>query len=437
MSACLRDRTLILGLAGVLSIVAPGAVRVVPGPIGGPTAPSTKKSSGDLDVSFAGTGAFWTLLGEEGTAVAVDAGGGIVVAAHSAVRAFAILRYNSDGTLDTTFGSNGVVAPFDGLGGQVRAMVIQPDGRIVAGGFAGGGFALARLLPDGSYDASFGSGGQVLSDVFPGASELALAMALQADGRIVLAGQADGGAGIAVTLARYNSDGSLDATFGAGGVAVSGIPGAANAVAVQPDGRIVVAGLSFLVTRFDADGTLDAGFGSGGSVAVPFGPVGSSEAFAILVQPDGRIVAAGATYDAIGESGFALARLDPDGTLDKGFGHGGMVTTDFYGGPAGARALILQLQSDGRLVAAGEGLASRQSSTSLDFALARYETTGALDRSFGKSGRATADIGGSYPDMARALAAQPDGRLVAAGTIHITNEVGDAFSGIALARFLP
>jgi uncharacterized delta-60 repeat protein len=405
-----------------------------------------KKSSGDLDTSFAGDGTTWSYLPEYdggpfvadvAEAVAVDAGGGIIVAAHGAVRAFAILRYTADGTLDTTFGSNGLATPFAGMGGQLRAMAIQPDGRIVVGGFAGGGFALARLMADGSPDASFGTGGQVLSDLSPGAGEFAYGMALQADGRIVLAGQADGGSGVVVTLARYNPDGSLDTTFGAGGLVFSGFPGGANAVAVQSDGRIVVAGFSFLVTRFNADGTLDTGFGSGGQVAVPFGDFGwDSEANAILVQPDGGIVVAGGSYGS--RYDFALARLDSDGSLDKGFGHDGMVTTDFHNGRDAIEALVLQ--PDGRLVAAGFGHASNPSSAdSVHFALARYEPDGALDRSFGRSGRATAEIDNPvFNDFARALVAQPDGRLVAAGGIHLFCEVGGCdLSGYALARFLP
>jgi uncharacterized delta-60 repeat protein len=462
MSACLlRDRTLILGIVAVLATLAAGSnggaqsvgpdgSRQSPDPIGGPNAPSaTKRPSGDLDTTFAGDGTLWSYLPgnggpptdprDEATAVAVD-GGGILVATHGAVWAFAIRRYTADGTLDTTFGTNGpegLSTPFAGVGGQVRAMAIQPDGRIVVGGFAGGGFALARLMPDGSLDASFGSGGQVLSDFFPGASELAYGMALQVDGRIVLAGQADGGAGVVVTLARYNSDGSLDTTFGAGGLVLSGFPGAANAVAVQPDGRIVVAGLSFLVTRFDADGSLDAGFGSGGRVAVPFGGPGESEANAILVQPDGRIVVGGATLTIYGsQDEFALARLNPDGSLDKPFGHGGMVTTDFYGRGAGIGALLLQ--PDGRLVAAGSGYPSHQSPSS-HFALARFESNGQLDHSFGKDGLAVAAIeGSSFYDYALAVTAQPDGRIVAAGTIRIVCEIdGCDFNGYALARFLP
>ena len=469
----LGNRTLTLGFAVLLGVVVVGAQgnaqrgaqesprpgagdapgigpdgnRVSPEPIGRPAAPSIKKSSGELDPSFAGDGTTWSYLpgynggtfeNDVAEAVAVDAAGGIIVATHGErdpsylSRAFAILRYNADGTPDMTFGSNGLAAPFAGQAGRVRAMVIQPDGRIVVAGSAG--FSVARLMADGSLDASFGSGGQVQTLI----RGQAYAMALQTDGRIVLAGYAEPvqGAGSVLALARYDSDGSLDVSFGAGGVVLGDSPGIASAVAVQPDGRIVVVGGAFLVTRFNADGTLDAGFGSGGQVVVPFGEVGfDSLANAILVQPDGRIVVAGGT--TLSRYDFAIARLDPDGNLDQGFGHDGMVTTDFNGGFDQIRALVLQ--PDGRIVAAGYGGPAHRLPNDNHFALARYEPNGALDRSFGQSGRAMAVIDDPiYSDFARALALQPDGRLVAAGNVRFFCETGGCnLSGYALACFLP
>jgi uncharacterized delta-60 repeat protein len=460
------NRTLILGFVAALGIaapppaadevlrIAPDGTRVAPDPGGGPATPSaTKNLSGELDTSFAGDGTTWSYLpGYNGgpfvediaEAVAVDAAGGILVAIHGEgnggfgpARPFNVARYKADGTLDTTFGSNGIASPFGAgwLGGRVHALAIQPDDRIVV---AGDGFAVARLMADGSPDATFGSGGQVLGDIAPPSpvSEIVYGMALQADGRIILAGQADGGSGATAALVRYNIDGSRDTTFGAGGVVFGPYPGIASAVAVQPDGRIVIVGGAFQVTRFNADGTLDAGFGSGGQVVVPFGEQGfDSLANAILVQPDGRIVVAGGT--TLSRYDFAIARLDPDGNLDKGFGRDGMVTTDFNNGFDAIRALVLQ--PDGRVVAAGYGGPSNRLNEDDHFALARYEPNGALDRSFGKSGRAMAAIDDPiYDDFARALALQPDGGLVAAGNIKFFCETGGCDkSGYALARFLP
>src|SRR5262249_9144158 len=160
---------------------------------------------------------------------------------------------------------------------------------------------------DGSFDLSFGSGGRVQTPI----RGLAYAMALQADGRIILAGYVEtaqaGGAVLA--LARYNDDGTLDANFGSGGVVQGDPPGGARAMALQPDGRIVLAGGAFEVTRLNADGTLDTGFGTGGKVVVPIGQeTFDSLANAILVQPDGRIVVAGGTLLSV--YNFAVARLD-------------------------------------------------------------------------------------------------------------------------------
>jgi uncharacterized delta-60 repeat protein len=265
-------------------------------------------------------------------------------------------------------------------------------------------------------------------------------MALQADGRIILAGAVDCGSGSpAVTLVRYNTDGSLDPTFGTGGVVFGPSPAGASAVAVQPDGRIVTAGGGeaggFLATRFNADGTLDSGFGSEGTVVVPVGEVGfDSQANAILVQPDGKIVVAGGTL--LSRYDFAIARLETDGSLDRTFGHAGsgITTTDFHGDRDSIRALVLQ--PDGLIVAAGFAVAGKPRLE--HFALARYKPGGALDRSFGEQGLATVEIEGSLAeDGARGLALQPDGRLVAAGSVTFCATGTCVKTGYAVARFLP
>jgi uncharacterized delta-60 repeat protein len=434
-----RERLLTVGIAAGLAVLMMGAGRRVPDPIAGRNGGGPRGHSGSLDPSFAGDGATWAyvpwynggpFVQSVAEAVAVDAAGKIIVAIDGTTdsgsqRGIAIVRYNSDGTLDMTFGSNGLALAGPG---EVSAMAIQPDGRIVV---AGSGFSVARFMADGSPDASFGSGGQVSTLV----RGLSYDLALQEDGRIVLGGYVEpvqGGGGF-IALVRYNSDGSLDTSFGSSGVVLSDLQGQARAVTVQPDGRILTAGFSFQVVRFNADGTIDTGFGSEGQISLPFGDYGwDSQAQDILVQPDDKIVVAGGawtTYD------FAIARLNPDGSLDSGFGHDGMVTTDFNGGFDSIMALVLQ--PDGKLVAAGYGGPSHRLPDDDHFALARYQPDGALDRTFGKGGKAMAEIDGPvYADFARALALQPDGRLVAAGYIKICTG-GCEKSGYALARFLP
>jgi uncharacterized delta-60 repeat protein len=289
-------------------------------------------------------------------------------------------------------------------------------------------FALARYDADGSLDLTFGSEGRVTTDF--GGDDAAYAVAVQADGKIVVAGATNSGGTLDLALARYGSDGALDASFGSGGQVVTDLGGndEAFALAIQPDGRLVVAGSStvsgsfdFALARYGTDGTPDAGFGTGGQVVTDFGPffVGSDPtncsgsasnfqgvdlAFAVALQSDGKIVAAGTST-----GDYALARYGTDGSLDTTFGTCGRVITDFAGDDATASALVIQ--PDGKIVAAGR----RSVASTSSFSLARYAPDGTLDPIFGAGGRVVADTGDG--SEAFALVLQPgDGRLVAAGT---------------------
>src|SRR5439155_1647217 len=267
--------------------------------------------------------------------------------------------------LDPAFGSEGrVLANFGGRDGA-RALALQANGKIVVAGFTSSDFgtlrrfALARYNADGTLDPSFGGGGRVLTN-FAGRDE-ASALALQSDGKIVVAGFSGAGGRQDFAVARYNPDGSLDPSFGSGGRVLTDFGGddEAAALALQSDGKIVVTGFSFsdaggsdiALARYNPDGTLDASFGSGGRVLTDFGL-----ASGLVLQSDGRIVVAG---------GGSLARYTPDGSLDPSFGAGGRVLTDFD-------AFALALQADGKIVVAGEGSVGFGNDT----ALARYETVG-------------------------------------------------------------
>jgi uncharacterized delta-60 repeat protein len=393
--------------------------------------------AGDLDPTF-GTGGKVTTdfagRGEEALALALQDNGRIVAAGRtdesdvSALGDFALARYLHDGRLDTGFGVGGKVQlDFSGSGGDdvAEALVVQ-DGRPVAGGHALSDWALARFRRDGRLDASFGSGGKVTTPLGGTIHDLAL----QADGKLVAAGSSRSN----WALARYNADGTLDPTFGTDGVVTTIFPDVlfaeAFAVAVQPDGRIVAAGhaggAAFALARYNPDGSLDPTFGGDGTVTTAFGGF-FNEAFALVVQGNGRIVAAGENFGATAV--FALARYRQDGSLDPSFGGDGTVTTDF-GGSGGGLASDLVAQADGRLVAAGA--ADHGTATGFDFALARYRQDGSLDASFGGDGTVTTDLAGGS-DGANALALQSDGRLVAAG-----GESPDQFgvsADFALARY--
>jgi len=358
---------------------------------------------------------------------------------------FGLVRYNSsDGTLDTSFGIGGIVTTdFGGAFEGAWSVALQPDGKIVAAGLtliSGiNQFALARYNSDGTLDASFGTGGRVTT-AFPGATIAnAFSVALQPDGKVVVAGwtNIDGGADFA--LARYDSTGTLDTSFGTGGRVITAFADSQGhslagvfCVVVQPDGKIVAAGdakldrgYDFVLARYNSNGTLDAGFGAGGRVITDFG--GSDDgAEAVALQPDGKIVAAGFARGI--DFDFALARYNDDGTLDASFGTAGRVTTDFAGFSDTAYAVAVQ--PDGKIIAAGSaGTINR----GFDFAVARYNSDGTLDASFGK---VATDFGPVIPDLvgtsdqAFAVAVQADGKIVAAGLAESIS--GGAF---ALARY--
>jgi len=416
------------------------------------------QTSGTLDTSFGTNGKVTTDFaggtGASARTVAVQADGKIVaagVAVFNGVTDFALARYNSNGTLDTSFGTSGIVTTvfdFPGSFDRVFTIVQQPDGKFVAVGstvinlFAN--FALARFNANGTLDTSFGTGGMVTTGF--GVSAEATSAVVQSDGKIVAAGYANLDGADDFALVRYDSNGTLDASFGTGGKVTTAFlsqgfsEAQAFSVAVQPDGRIVAAGnavvgggFDFALVRYDSNGTLDASFGTGGQVTTDFAGA-NDQARSVSVQPDGKIVAAGAAGQYINRGfDFALARYNNNGTLDTGFGTSGKVTTDFTGtNDVPSEPSAIALQEDGKIFVMGETLVSVQSDGALiyDFALARYNSNGTLDTSFGTSGKVTTDFAGGN-DLPFSVAVQPDGNIVLAGGATINGR-----ADFALARYV-
>jgi uncharacterized delta-60 repeat protein len=381
--------------------------------------PSAQATPGALDPSFGTGGEVTTGIGpasESAWALALQPDGKLVAAGGSSGD-FALARYNPDGSLDSSFNGTGKVTTAIGAGGDsATALTLQPDGKLVAAGTSWNGsnddFALARYNPDGSLDTNF-NGGTVTTAIGPG-DDVAVALVLQPDGKLVAAGYSWNGSQYVFALARYNPDGSLDTNFNGTGTVTTAIGPSDDEIyglAVQPDGKLVAAGWSsngsnddFALARYNPDGSLDTGFNSTGTVTTAIGP-GQDDAFALALQADGKLVAAGDSYNA-STYDFALARYNPDGSLDTSF-NGGKVTTPIGSNWDGASALALQ--PDGKLVAAG----TSWNGANDDFALARYNPDGSLDTSFHGTGKVTTPIGGN--DGAHALTLQPDGKLVAAG----------------------
>jgi uncharacterized delta-60 repeat protein len=280
------------------------------------------------------------------------------------------------GDLDTTFDGDGQLTTGFSAAAEVRSLAIQRDGKIVAAGRVDVSgtrdFALARYYADGSLDTSFDGDGKVTTD-FDAGLDFGYAVATQGEGRIVVAGYADVSGTRDFALARYNADGSLDTTFDGDGKVTTDFSGSfaqAYAVAIQGDGKIVAAGLAeiagnydFGLARYLTDGSLDFSFDSDGKATTDFG--GGDHAGGVAIQGDGRIVAAGST-DTFPAPDFALARYRTDGSLDPLFSGDGMVTTDF---DYQDRANAIALQADGKIVAVGT---ASHPATIDDFALARY-----------------------------------------------------------------
>jgi uncharacterized delta-60 repeat protein len=317
------------------------------------------------------------LINDEASHVAVLPDGRILVAGVTAsspsIAGFdvALVRLLPTMALDPSFGTGGgVITPFDGFG-FVTGLALQPDGGIVLSG----AFGVLRYLADGSLDATFAAGGR-MSPVFSD-RESPQAIAVQPDGRIVVVGSTFDTGANELSMARFLPDGTLDASFGAGGTVFlrdySAVP---RAIALQPDGRIVVAGLvagpdraDFALWRFESGGALDPSFGGDGRVFTDFGEF--DQAFDVALHGDGRIVAAGYTQE-FGKpetTDFAVARFEPDGSLDSSFGAGGHATADFFGLEDAANAMVIQ---PGRGVVLGGGVANPNTG-SQDFGLARFD----------------------------------------------------------------
>jgi uncharacterized delta-60 repeat protein len=403
--------------------------------------PLAAQVAGTLDPSF-GTGGQLMFDFNNSTdianAVALQADGKLVVAGLTYINNdysqedFAISRHLPDGTLDVTFGTGGKVkTDFPTLAAVASAVVVQPDGKILVAGGAFPNFTflgdvkLVRYNPDGTLDSSFGVGG-IVTTTFPGQGSFAFALALQPDGKIVMAGtdyinfSSEVSSNTDFALARYNTDGTPDPGFGVGGKVTTDFNGGnddAFAILVQPDGKLVAVGSAitanfydFAAARYLPDGTLDSGFGVGGKVRTDFNGGSLDQAHGAVLQPDGKIVAAGTSIFNGGlTQPFALARWTAGGQLDASFSGDGKQQVDF--GSFDQTAYRVLLQPDGKIIPVG--FADTESSDS-DFLLARLDTSGTLDPSFGVGGKVRTSFG-DLNGGAKGAVLQPDGRIVAVG----------------------
>jgi uncharacterized delta-60 repeat protein len=405
-----------------------------------PGAGTAQAAPGDLDPTFSVNGLVRTRFGDSSQAneVAIQPNARIVVAGQSHGQ-LAVARYRPDGRLDPAFSGDGRLRMRFGNYSQATGLTIQPNGRILVLVGSTQGLVLARLRSGGALDPSF-SGDGLLTDLPDGFGFGA--MALDGDGRIVLAGGRSGpGFTAEAAVARFQPNGAADPSFSGDGVATVSFPPSdyawGDAVAVEADGSPVLGGqvlhddlllTDLALARFEPDGDLDSTFSGDGTTTLDIGPVDNTRHIAL--RPDGRIVATGwncsSPEDLYGGCGGETAQFNADGSLDDSFAHEGVLTLSLRrGGYVGSVTDALGVTGDGGTVLAGGTSTDRQGYGPVDFAIARLDAQGSLDGSFRGGGIWTTDFL-SGDDDSHDVALQPDGRIVAAG---------ESGHRIALARY--
>lgn len=392
--------------------------------IGAISAMAAPAQAASLDPSFGSAGITSTAFGSYGAAarVVIQPDGRIVTAGQDALGDFALARYTTSGALDTSFNGTGKVTttPSGTCSGQARALALQTDGKIVVAGTSCPNFSsirnftIYRYNPDGSLDTSFGSSGKTTISFSAGASE-AYAVAVQGSS-IWVAGYA----GSSFALARLTSSGNLDFSFGSGSGYVTSTVGTssayANSLAIQADGKPVLAGYAssggtaFALTRYTTTGALDTTFGTGGKVLTNVGGTfsgNSSIATSLAIQSDGKIVAAGyANVTSTGHYQFAAVRYTGTGTLDSSFGPGtGKVFTAI--GSGDAIGSDVAIDANGGIIVGGYSSAGSNRQLTLN----RYDQSGNQDYSFGP---VTTTVGSANAAV-QGLAIQSDGKIVVTG----------------------
>lgn len=367
--------------------------------------------------------------------IAIQEDGKIVVAgtqSNGQNSDFAIVRYNNDGSLDKTFGMNGVVTTNINTIDYINSIALQKDQKIVVAGttcydinYNYYEFALARYNIDGSLDTTFHDNGIVVSSIDINGNNVDFANSLKIDnkGKIIIAGGSFSGANFDFAIERFNNDGSYDKSFNDWGKDTEQInimDDYATSLALQKDGKIVVAGNSiiyfgnkeysdFALIRYNIDATLDRNFGDNGKVITKF-ENGYAKANSVLIQNDGKIIVSGFCNNG-NDKDFAIVRYKNNGSLDPDFGNEGKVKTDICNKDNSITSSALQ--KDGKIVVAGYC----NNEKNYDFVIARYNIDGTLDTSFGKNGIVITDIG-NRDNYATSLSIQADGKIIVAGTSY-------------------
>ena len=374
------------------------------------------------DVTFGGTYPF-----ASATSLVIESEARILVAgscSHGTV--YAVVCFKTDGSLDNNFDGDGILRDHKTAGNSIyNASAVQADGKIVAAGTTGLPFAnklkfaIARYNTNGSLDNSFSEDGMLTVDFAFGSAE-AFDIAVQPDGKILITGSASNGSNTDFALLRLNADGSFDNNFAGNGMVMTDVGGSndgASGVSIQADGKIVLAGYSditgddrdFSVVRYNKDGSLDNSFSVDGKLTTDFNGF-RDQAYDLLIQPDGKIIAVGTSEPVIPSSllnsDIAVARFNANGSPDLSFDGDGKLTTDIAG--EYDRAFAASLLPDGNIVVGG--------GAGGDFELIRFTSNGTLDHSFSGDGKLLFDLG-TGNGWIQSLLVRPNGTIIAAGYV--------------------
>jgi uncharacterized delta-60 repeat protein len=391
------------------------------------TSTNALAADGSLDPTFGTNGIVITDLGsntDSGNAVILQSDGKIIMAGSAQLdaanpfhRTPIIVRYHSNGTVDTSFGAGGgIITEVGSFSGSKIA--IQSDGKLIVAGSSQGDFALARYNSNGSLDTSFGQNGIATLHFLDDSSERCSDVAIQSDGRIILAGYQEIGNFVYYAIARFNNDGTPDTTFNTNGIEIVDFPNNrynyGKAVEIQADGKIIMSG-SFTdndgygpkisLARFNEDGSLDNTFGVQGTVTTGFANFQNNTG-ALALQADGRILVAGISFNTTDD--LAVARFNSNGALDTTFGGSGIAITDFGNNESGNSVVI---QPDGKIIAVG----NINDNDFADFMLVRYNSNGSLDNTFGSNGKLISDFG-NHADNSAGSVVQPDKKIIVIGS---------------------
>ena len=398
---------------------------------------------GDLDKTFGNGGIVSVGIGgyfDVAQEVALQKDGKIIVAGYghessASYKGISIARYLTDGNIDYDFGSLGVIQKqIKAVEGELNSIAIQNDGKIVAVGYSissntnNEDITLVRFTKNGRLDESFGSTGFVVTEI-SNQKEVCEGVEIQPDGKIVIVGTTQHNPSYDILLIRYDEDGQLDPYFGIGGIVITDIssgPDVGKSLAIQSDGKLIVAGFTYRendffmsLLRYDSNGNLDSTFGKGGLAGTDVNTnVGKLD---LVLQKDGKIILVGASNVETTHH-FTVLRFNNNGTLDQTFGDHG-VTKTVIGDFSGAESVALD--SQGNIVVAGTTELGKET-----FVVAMYNQNGLLESSFGSSGITTVSFGENSIDHAHSVIIDNNGNIIVAG------EVTSSYTTFGLVRII-